>query len=59
MEKLGGRKFTFAVFLVALGFILVLTGKLSPSDWVSSAQIIGGIYVLGNVGSKFTSKNTP
>lgn len=56
MEKLGGRKFVYAVATVLLGFVLVLVGKVEPKLWFDFAEVIGGIFVLGNVSGKFLNK---
>lgn len=47
-----GRKFIFALLVVIAGFVLVLTGKASVEQWFNFAELIGGIYVAGNVGEK-------
>lgn len=49
MDKLGGRKFVFAVVLTALSFILVLTKSLSAKEWIIFASGLGAVYVVGNL----------
>lgn len=56
MDDFLSRKFIFAVLLVVLGFILVLMDKASSDSWLASIQVIGGTYVLGNVGEKWVEK---
>ena len=56
LEKVGGRKYLFAILVVVLGFVLVMTGKVDPKDWFGFVEIIGGSYILGNVVSKFSAK---
>lgn len=51
MEALLSRKFLFAVLLVILDFVLVLIGKVTASEFSSFAMIVGGMYVVGNLGS--------
>ena len=52
MEQFGGRKFLFCLLLTVLSFVLVLTKALTPKEWTDFVMVVGGIYVLGNVGSK-------
>lgn len=56
LEKLGGRKFLFAVLVVVLGFVLVLTAHVGANDWLGFVEIVGGSYILGNVASKFSAR---
>jgi hypothetical protein len=48
------RKFLFAILVVVLSFILVFIGKITSTEWVGFVEIIGGIYVIGNVASGVT-----
>jgi len=52
MELLGGRKFVFALVMLIASFALVLVGDLPAIDWVKFAEVIGGIFVIGNVSTK-------
>ena len=52
IDKLGGRKFIFAVLAVVAGFYLVTIDKVTAEQWMNFTSIIGGIYVIGNVVSK-------
>lgn len=56
MDILGGRKFIFAVLLTILAFVLVFVGKLTADAFIAFAQVIGGIYVVGNVASTVADK---
>lgn len=55
MDQLGGRKFIFAMVVVTAGFVLVLFGKSTVEQWFNFAELIGGIYVAGNIGEKVTT----
>lgn len=57
LEKVGGRKFIFGILLIIMGFVLVLTNKVSVETFFSFAQLVGGGYVLGNVATKVVTKN--
>jgi len=56
MEQLVSRKFIFAIIVIVIGFVFVLTNRLSADSWMTFASVIGGIYVLGNVAEKVTDK---
>lgn len=56
LNKIGGRKFAFAVLITLMGFIFVLTNRVTADAFFAFAQIVGGIYVVGNVTSKLTEK---
>lgn len=56
IETLGGRKFIFAILTVVLGFILVVLKEITAEDWLQMAQVVGGVYVMGNVATKLTEK---
>lgn len=56
IEKIGGRKFIYAILAVLLAFGLTLAGQLKSADFISFVEVIGGIYVIGNLGTKLTSK---
>lgn len=58
IEKIGGRKFLFAILAVLMCFVLVLTGYTTADKWLQFVEIIGGSYILGNVASKFAPTNT-
>lgn len=53
-DNLLSSKFLYAVFVVLLGFILVVLKMVESSVWFNFAEIIGGIYVAGNTISKFS-----
>lgn len=56
MDKLGGRKFVYAAGVVILGFVLVLTKNIEAAEWLKFAELIGGLYILGNVANKGVGK---
>lgn len=56
IEKLGGRKFILGMTLVVMGFVLVLTGRITADTFFSFAEVVGGTYVVGNVASKIATR---
>lgn len=58
MDLLGGRKFIYCLLVVAASFVLVLLGKLTPSDFTSFAQVMGGLYIVGNVANTVANGTT-
>jgi len=56
MEDLLSRKFIFALLALVLGFVLVLTNKVPAGDFLNFVQVIGGIYVIGNLGATVANK---
>lgn len=52
IEKFGGRKFIAFIGLSIMAFIFVALGKMDVKTWSDFEIFIGGIYVIGNVGSK-------
>lgn len=58
-DKLGGRKFIFALLVTILGFSLVVLHQVNPKDWFAFIQLIGGIYVLSNMSEKAVDIFTP
>ena len=56
MDKLGGRKFIYAASVVILAFVLVVTKYLEAAEWLKFAELVGGIYVIGNVANKGVEK---
>jgi hypothetical protein len=61
MERINdllSRKFLFAVLATVLGFVLVLTDKVSAQDFLAFVGVIGAQYVLGNVVSKFVAPDS-
>ncbi len=59
MDIIGGRKFIFALFVVIIAGVFVVTGKLSAVEWNSFAVLIGGMYIGGNLGDQFIASKTP
>lgn len=52
MKELLSRKFIYAMSVIIMGFSLVMVGKLEPQAFLSFAELIGGIYIAGNLGAK-------
>lgn len=55
IDKIGGRKFIYTLLLTIIGFIFVLIGKMTAKEYLDFCIVVGGIYTIGNVASKFTS----
>ena len=51
-DSVGGRKFVFAVGVVALSFILVVLGLMGEANWVMLCLGVAGMYIGGNVAQK-------
>jgi len=56
INKVGGRKFVFAILATILSFVLVLTNRVESREWLAFMGVVGGTYVLGNVGSRIMEK---
>lgn len=56
MDKLGGRKFVFAVAVVIIASGFVFAKVLPIEKWVEFVEVVGASYVLGNIASKFVAK---
>jgi len=56
ISALGGRKFVFALILITMGFILVITGETTVDSFFNFAELVGGTYVLGNIATKVVAK---
>lgn len=56
-QTLISKKFIYALLVTILGFILVALHQVKPDDWFSFVQVIGGIYVVGNIAEKVTEAN--
>jgi hypothetical protein len=56
MRALLSRKFIFAILVVILAFTLTLMNKVTSQDFLNLAVMVGGIYVVGNIGSRMTSR---
>lgn len=52
LKPLLSRKFLFCLLLTILSFVLVLTKSLTPKDWTDFVMVVGGIFIVGNVGAK-------
>ncbi len=57
IEKLGGRKFIYALIVVVMVFVGWILGKLDAQQFINFATSIGGIYVAGNVLTDLVNKN--
>jgi hypothetical protein len=51
-EVLLSKKFIFALVAVISGFILVILDKTTADVFFKFAEIIGGVYVVGNISDK-------
>jgi hypothetical protein len=51
IEKLGGKKFSLAVLILAMGFGYCVYLKVPFADFKSFCEWILGIFVTGNVGA--------
>jgi hypothetical protein len=56
IDKLGGRKFVGFVFVSVLLFALTLTDKITGKEFVDFIIANFGIFVAGNVVTKFSIK---
>jgi hypothetical protein len=56
MDKFLSRKYILSIVLIALSYVLVLVGKISPKEWIDFTMVVAGGYLIGNVGSKFADK---
>jgi hypothetical protein len=56
LEKLGGRKFVFAILVILLGFVLVLTKVATSDQWMKFVEVVGSSYIIGNVVTKFSTE---
>jgi hypothetical protein len=57
LDLLGGRKFIGFFIIVFLFFILTVLKLLPVESFVTFVTANFGIYVVGNVGDAFASKN--
>jgi hypothetical protein len=55
-QTLISKKFIYALLISILGFVFVVLGKVTANDWFSFVQIIGGMYVIGNIAEKVVNK---
>ncbi|MEM4711392.1 MAG: hypothetical protein QXL18_05590 [Candidatus Woesearchaeota archaeon] len=55
IDKIGGRKFVYTLLLTIIGFIFVLIGKMTAKEYLDFCALISGIYIVGNVATKFTN----
>lgn len=56
IDRLTSRKFMFAILSVLLVFALTITGQITSKEFVDFLMVIGGIYVVGNVGETLVRK---
>lgn len=57
-NDIGGRKFIFALFVILLGFILVVTKFVDSATWLTFVNITGATYVVGNLGDSYVKNKT-
>lgn len=55
INKIGGRKFIYILLLTIIGFVFVLMGKMTAKEYLDFCVLISGIYIVGNVATKFTN----
>jgi hypothetical protein len=55
-QTLISKKFIYALLISILGFIFVVLGKVTASDWFSFVQVVGGVYVIGNIADKVVTR---
>ena len=44
------------MMVVLMAFALVIMGKVETKEFFDFASLIGGVYVVGNLGSKLITK---
>lgn len=52
VSNLASRKFIYAITVIIMAFVLVIMEKVEPTAFLNFAELIGGIYVVGNLGAK-------
>lgn len=52
LEKIGGRKFIFAMFVMSLAYVLVILKLMTTAEWVTLSKFIGSAYIIGNIATK-------
>ncbi len=55
MDKIGGVKFVFAMFVVALAFVLTVLGKIDGQTFLNTALGVGATFVIGNITNQISS----
>jgi len=48
IDKLGGRKFLFAILALILSFVLVVLKIVEAKDFLEFIKWVAGIFVVGN-----------
>lgn len=56
MSDLLSRKFIYAILAIILGFILVVLKEVTGDTFLKFVEIVGGLYILGNVSSTVANK---
>lgn len=56
IEKIGGRKFVYAILAVIVGLVFAILKIVSGEQILNFIEIIGGTYVIGNVVEAATGK---
>lgn len=54
MSNLLSRKFIYAIMVVIMAYVLVILHEVTADQFLKFSEVIGGIYVIGNVGTKLT-----
>ena len=58
MSILLSKKFIFALLVIAMGFTLVLLKETTSDVFFKFVEIVGGLYILGNVSDKINDTRT-
>ena len=58
MSILLSKKFIFALVAIAMGFTLVLMKETTSDVFFKFVEIVGGLYILGNVSDKINDTRT-
>ena len=59
IKSIGGRKYTFGLLCLATSLLVLFLRPTLLREWIDACGVIGGIYVLGNVGADAVAKITP
>ena len=58
MSILLSKKFIFALVAIAMGFTLVLMKETTSDVFFKFVEVVGGLYVLGNISDKINDSLT-
>ena len=57
-EILVSKKFIFALVVSIMGFVLVVIKETDAETFFKFVELIGGIYVVGNISDKINDTRT-